>query len=105
MKQHTQIYLEALGYHITDFMPCELTNGQGVDIHHIVNRENRIENLMLLTRELHSRYGEIKHAMVFLLKAHRNFLQSNDVEFDNTWFETNINKYIIYENRNKTFKR
>ena len=93
MKKHTKIYMNALGYDISDFMPCEITGKKGVDIHHIVNRENRIENLMLLTREAHSQYGEIKNKMVYLLETHRLFLEVNGVRFDNSWFNEQINKY------------
>ena len=97
MKKHTSIYMKALGYDITDYIPCELTGGCGVDLHHIVKREDRIENLMLLTRELHLRYGEIKSAYVFLLEAHRNFLIKNRVPFDNEWFNNHIESYSIYK--------
>lgn len=93
MKVHTKIYMKALGYDISDFMPCEITGSKGVDIHHIVNRENRIENLMLLTREVHANVGEIKSKMVYLLEEHRLFLDVNGVSFDNEWFELHINKY------------
>lgn len=97
MKAHTKIYLKALGYDISDFTPCEITGGQGIDIHHIVGRENRIENLMLLTREQHITHGEIKTSYVFLLEAHRHFLDVNGVHFDNSWFEDKIKHYSIYE--------
>ena len=98
MKKHTKIYIDSLGYDETDFMPCEITGRKGVDIHHIVNRENRIENLMLLTREKHVELGEIKSKMVYLLETHRNFLDVNGVKFNNNWFEECINKYKQYEN-------
>lgn len=98
MRKHTKIYMNALGYDISDFMPCELTGLKGQDTHHIVNRENRIENLMLLTREKHAELGEIKSKMTYLLNEHRLFLEVNGVPFDNSWFETQINKYSIYEN-------
>ena len=98
MKKHTKIYLKALGYDTCDFMPCEITGSRGVDIHHIVNRENRIENLMLLTREKHVELGEIKSKMVYLLCEHRYFLGTNGVKFNNDWFEEQINKYISYAN-------
>ena len=98
MKKHTKIYINSLGYDETDFMPCEITGRKGVDIHHIVNRENRIENLMLLTREKHVELGEIKSKMVYLLETHRNFLDVNGVKFNNNWFEEQINKYKQYEN-------
>ena len=93
MKKHTKIYIKELGSHPTDFMPCEITGNKGIDVHHIVNRENRIENLMLLTREAHHNNGEIKDKMVYLLEKHRSFLDVNGVKFDNNWFEKHINKY------------
>jgi len=97
MKKHTKIYMKALGYDECDFMPCEITGSKGVDIHHIVNRENRIENLMLLTREKHVELGEVKSEMCHLLKTHRHFLETNGVKFDKSWFGLYINKYSSYE--------
>tara|TARA_R110002096_G_scaffold175012_1_gene350791 strand:- start:148 stop:444 length:297 start_codon:yes stop_codon:yes gene_type:complete len=96
MKNHTKIYMAALGYDETDFMPCEITGRKGVDIHHIVNRDNRIENLMLLTREKHVELGEIKSKMAFLLLEHRLFLYNNGVKFNENWFKEQIDKYISY---------
>tara|TARA_R110002072_G_scaffold133633_2_gene274172 strand:- start:782 stop:1078 length:297 start_codon:yes stop_codon:yes gene_type:complete len=98
MKKHTKIYMAALGYDETDFMPCEITGCKGVDIHHIVNRDNRIENLMLLTREKHVELGEIKSKMAQLLINHRLFLQNNGVKFNNNWFEEQLDKYIWHAN-------
>lgn len=100
MRKHTKIYIDALGYDLCDFMPCEISGQKGVDIHHILSRENRIENLMLLTREKHSELGEIKSKMVYLLETHREFLENNGVKFSYKWFEENINKYKPYDNRN-----
>jgi hypothetical protein len=93
MKAHTKIYMAALGYDTCDFMPCEITGDPGVDIHHIVNRENRIENLMLLTRVKHVELGDIKSKMVYLLWEHRLFLYNNGVKFDKKWFDEQIKKY------------
>ncbi len=98
MKKHTKIYIESLGYHHTDFMPCEISGQKGVDIHHIVNRENRIENLMLLTRNLHKDLGEVKSKMCFLLETHMRFLEINGVRFDIKWFNEQIQKYEVYSN-------
>tara|TARA_R110002124_G_scaffold249132_1_gene414271 strand:- start:162 stop:458 length:297 start_codon:yes stop_codon:yes gene_type:complete len=98
MKNHTKIYMKALGYDTCDFMPCEITGSRGIDIHHIVNRENRIENLMLLTRVKHIELGEIKSKMGYLLETHRDFLMMNGVKFDNKWFNDNIEKYEAYAN-------
>ena len=97
MKKHTKIYMDALGYNDTDYMPCELTGAPGVDIHHIVNREDRIENLMLLTREKHQYFGEIKAKMSFLLTKHEQFLIDNRVKYDKKWFRTYLKKYSIYD--------
>lgn len=98
MRLHTKIYMRALGYDITDFIPSELSGLKAIDLHHIVNRENRIENLMALTREEHTKYGEIKDKMCYLLNEHRLFLDVNGVNFDNDWFEEQLNKYSIYDN-------
>ena len=100
MRKHTKIYIDSLGYDLCDFMPCEITGQKGVDIHHIVNRDNRIENLMLLTREKHIELGEIKSKNSDTLRKHREFLDVNGVKFDNNWFEEQIKKYSIYEDRN-----
>ena len=96
MKNHTKIYLDALGYDISDYMPSELSGAPGVDVHHIVTREDRIENLMLLTRSEHILFGEIKNKMVYLLTTHRLFLQLNGVKFDNNWFEKWLKHYEHY---------
>ena len=93
MRKHTRIYIDSLGYDTCDFMPCEITGSRGVDIHHIVNRENRIENLMLLTRVKHVELGEIKSKMYYLLETHMNFLEDNGVKFDYRWFNEQMFKY------------
>ena len=95
MRKHTSIYLKALKYDISEpFIPSELSGSKAVDLHHIVNRENRIENLMALTRQEHIDHGEIKSSMKYLLINHKNFLDLNNVKYDVNWF----NKYLeIYE--------
>lgn len=100
-KKHTKIYLTAFGYDLSDpdqYVPCELTEGRGIDIHHIVSRENRIENLMMLTRLQHQEVGEIKSKTSDLLKVHRRHLEINGIPFDNEWFNKNIAKYEVYSN-------
>ena len=94
MKPHTKIYLESCGYNDTDYMPSELSGSPGVDIHHIVNREDRIENLMLLTRKEHIKYGEIKDYMFFLLMKHKEFLDYNGVTYSQEWFNKYLQKYM-----------
>lgn len=90
--------MQALGYDITDFMPCEISGNVGIDVHHIVSRENRIENLMLLTRELHQDLGEIKSKMHYLLTKHMEFLEINGVKFEYAWFKKHLEKYEVYKN-------
>lgn len=100
MKNHTKIYFDAFGYDTEDatvFVPSEISGSKGVDIHHIVNREDRIENLIMLTRKEHIDYGEIKEFTSMLLRIHRRNLQIAKIKFDNNWFKFYINKYNIYE--------
>jgi len=60
MKNHTKVYLKGMGYSTTDFIACEVCQGQAVDIHHIESRgmggskmRDNIENLMALCRTCH----------------------------------------------------
>jgi hypothetical protein len=89
--------MDSLGYSKEDFIPCELSGNRGVDIHHIIGRgkggEDRIENLMCLTRELHHDLGDKKEHMIELLTKHRNFLAVNGVKFSLDWFDEKINYY------------
>ncbi len=100
MKKHTKIYLNALGYDLHDpnqYFISEL-GGRGIDIHHICTRENRIENLMCLSREQHQKHGEIKKDMIMLLETHKDFLIVNNVSFNNEWFKEKIAFYEPYIN-------
>ena len=65
MKNHTKVYLQAMGYDTTDWIPCEVCGSQAVDIHHIEARgmggskhADVIENLMGLCRKCHVEYGD-----------------------------------------------
>lgn len=97
MKKHTKIYMSSLGYDISDFIPSEISGKKAVDIHHIIGRgkcgQDRIENLMALTRQEHIDLGDKKNYMIKLLTEHRLFLDVNGVNFDNKWFEEQISKY------------
>lgn len=97
MRNHTKLYLKSLGYDLSDFIPSELSGAKAIDIHHIIGRgkkgEDRIENLMALTREEHIKHGDKKHDMKMLLIRHRLFLQENGVKFDNNWFIEQIKRY------------
>ena len=100
MVKYKEIYLKSLGYTPSDFIACELSGQKAVDIHHIISRgkkgEDRIENLMALTRENHLKYGDKKHYMHQLLRTHRLFLHENGVKFDNNYFNELIKKYEDY---------
>jgi hypothetical protein len=100
---HTSIYLVSFGYGDTDYVPSELTGDPCVDVHHIwagSNRVDRIENLMGLTREEHSKYGDKKHCMSFLFERHRDFMLLSGVKFDMNWIEEQITKWKEDERRN-----
>jgi hypothetical protein len=77
MKKHTQIYLKAMGYDTTDFVPCEVCQAQAVDIHHIESRgmggskeADTIENLMALCRQCHTNLGDKKQYKELLVATH-----------------------------------
>lgn len=84
MKKHTKIYMKFFGYDISDFMPCEVCGGPGVDLHHIdargmggSNNKDGISNLMLLCRRHHIEYGDKVQWMDYLQTQHRKFLLKN----------------------------
>ena len=81
MKKHTKVYLQGMGYDVTDWIPCEVCNKQAVDIHHIEPRgmggskeADTIENLMALCRDCHTRYGDVKHHKEWLKQIHERKL-------------------------------
>lgn len=85
MKRHTKVYFNALGYDLedpTEFIPSEISGMRSVDLHHIVDRQDIIENLMAVTREEHIKYGDKKKYMKDLLIIHMKFLVKNKVEFN-----------------------
>lgn len=61
MKPYTKLYLDYFGYSEGDFIPCEITGKEAVDISHNLPRgmggsklKDTIENLMGLTRSAHT---------------------------------------------------
>ena len=104
MKKHTKIYMDALGYDLTDFIPSELSGKKAVDIHHIDCKgmggnpngsKDRIEELQAVTREEHLEYGDKKDFMYFLYSKHYDFLIANGVKFNRQYL---IDKMIHYAN-------
>ena len=81
MKKHTKVYLQGMGYDITDFIPCEVCSSKAVDIHHIEARgmggtkmADTLENLMALCRQCHFQYGDIKLYKEWLQEIHEKKL-------------------------------
>ena len=89
--------MDAFGYDVGDYIPSELSRKSAVDIHHIISRgkrgEDRIENLMALTREEHIEYGDKKQWMYFLLMRHYEYLKSQGVVFSKEYFDKQFHKY------------
>ena len=81
MKKHTKVYLKAMGYDTTDFIPCEICGAKAVDIHHIESRgmggskdADTIENLMALCRKCHNAFGDLKQHREMLKAVHNHHL-------------------------------
>jgi len=77
VKNHTKVYLKAMGYDTTDFIPCEICQAKAVDIHHIDSRgmggsktADTIENLMAVCRQCHNTYGDLKEYKEMLKEIH-----------------------------------
>lgn len=79
MKKHTRIYLDHFGYDESDFIPCEVCGMKAVDINHINARgmggnpkgdKDRIENLMAVCRQCHTKYGDQKVYKRMLTEIH-----------------------------------
>ena len=69
--------MDAFGYSIADFIPCEVCSQKAVDIHHIEPRgmggnkdANNVLNLMALCRNCHVKYGDKKQYKEFLIEKH-----------------------------------
>ena len=72
------------GYHIGDFIPCEVCGSKAVDINHIdargmggSNTKDVIENLMAVCRECHIKFGDIKSAKDDLKSIHLKFIKDH----------------------------
>jgi len=99
MQTYTQVYLDAFGLDETDFIPCEICEKKGTEIHHILARSkymhllNDIVNLQSICRPCHEKYGDEVYIMPMLLKIHRMVLLVNRIEFDEKHFEFYIKLY------------
>jgi 5-methylcytosine-specific restriction endonuclease McrA len=89
MKRHTKVYLDYFGLDASDFLSCEICWARGIDIHHIDSRKmggtkgkDVIENLMLLCRTCHEKYGDRKQFKVFLQTIHNQKLTNYGTKMD-----------------------
>jgi hypothetical protein len=89
MKKHTKVYLDAMKYDVTDFIPCEICEDRAVDIHHIEARgmggsrnADVIENLMAVCRSCHEKYGDISDAKEYLIKIHKLRMDVNGIKYE-----------------------
>lgn len=89
--------MDAMGYTIGDYIPCEISGSPANDIHHIIGRgkggDDRIENLMSISRRNHQQYGDKVKYMKYLLMTHKIRLIEKGVKFDNDWFEKRMEEY------------
>ena len=89
MKTHTKIYMEAFGFGIEDFIPCEICGKRAVDIHHIENRgaggdpkgtKDNPSNLMAMCRGHHLEYGDDPSCLELLKKIHLKYIDINGIK-------------------------
>lgn len=92
MKDYTRLYLNAMQYDESDWIPCEVCNDRAVDIHHIKARgmggtkhEYRIEELMALCRKCHLAYGDNKLHRDLLITHHRMAMESRGIKIENEY--------------------
>ena len=98
MQNHIKVYYAAFGYDLNQvdkiYVPSEISGAPYNDIHHIIGRgkmgEDRIENLMALTRKEHIDYGDEVYLMEMLLKIHQKNLE---IPHNPKFFDFYINKY------------
>lgn len=104
MQSYVKIYLYFFRLTRADWFPSELSNQTAVDIHHIHRRgaggaenEDRIENLIALTREEHNKYGDKKCYKSFLYEKHMLFLEAFGKDYDREWLKDQIAKYVPFK--------
>lgn len=91
MQKHTKLYLTAMGYDETDFIPCEVIGCEAKAgwIHHINCRgmggsktKDYIENLMAICPPHDDKYGDRKQYMDFLKYCHIKRMEERGVNYD-----------------------
>lgn len=97
MTPHAKVYLAAFGYCQDDFIPSEISSTRANDIHHIdargmggTTKDDRIEELMAVTRQQHIKFGDKTQYMAALYGVHMRFLERHGVVFDRTYMQERI---------------
>ncbi len=82
MIKYKKIYCEFFGYQLNDFIPSEISGEKLNEIHHIdckgmggSKEKDFIENLIAVTRDQHSKFGDKKQYMEFLYTTHLKFIR------------------------------
>lgn len=103
MTKHGRIYLDALGLDATDFIASEISGQAACDLHHIdcrgmggTKKEDRIENLIALSREEHDRLGDKKQFMFYLYAKHYVYLESCGVSFNRAYMLAKMDEYSVF---------
>lgn len=90
MKKHTRIYMDHFGYRIPEDAVCEVTGEPAQDVHHIWGRgpgQDRIENLMGLSRRIHDEvHWENAYTKQELQELHNRFLKQHEKKKNNAFF-------------------
>jgi hypothetical protein len=104
LKKHTKIYMDAFGYSIADFIPCEVCGSKSVSTHHIEARKmggrplndlDRIENLMAICRDCDVALGDKKFFKESLFIAHKEKMINKGVKFDSDWINEQIRMHGV----------
>lgn len=83
--------MDAFGYTVSDFIPCEICGMKANDIHHIdcrgmggdpQGKKDVIENLQAICRPDHDKYGDKKEFMEMLYEKHFDFMEKNGLRPD-----------------------
>lgn len=82
MIKYKRVYLEYFNLDPQDFIPCEITGQQAVDIHHIQAKgmggskiRDVIENLIAVTREAHDYFGDKAIYKDWLSEVHDTYMR------------------------------
>jgi uncharacterized protein with PIN domain len=85
-KDYRKVYFQEMGLYPEEYNPCEVCKAPGVDVHHIeargmggTKKEDTIDNLMLVCRSCHEKYGDKKHFKDYLKTIHEEVMIRNGI--------------------------